>query len=696
MSDRNPRDLGLIFGSFNLGFISLSVQVVLARLAVSFSGGNEIYLSIFFFLWLLFTGMGAFLIKKIRPRNLFILLAVFVPVSAVQFFLTDKIYGLPAGQLPPPHLYLFGVIVSLFPVCFISGGLFSSVAFHGRGEGRSSRAYWGEAIGALVAGLLTTIYYLAGGRDITLVICLAIICLAVAIPPKFIKVPIIMIALFCLVFGFDAGLENALLKIHYQPFKFKDSVSSRLIRYDATTSSELTTLYASGVKLADFPDEIIGQEIFYWPYLMKPEMKDIAFVGAEFHMVDRLVPKNIKRTYIFPENRWYRLLNEGQYPPEMNVWLKDPISFFSNNKRKLDAISITAGRLLSFYDYRLETHRFLSLCRNNLAAGGILSISIPAYDGMWHPELRKRIVMLHRNLRSLFPGIRIIPGERLTFICSDDPLWKPELAALLERCDNLQLRSPYFNGPMISSRLNDFKLHQTLKQLEGDEKQPHLLSIGHGLAYYLSQFGAWYGLRGFASLYTIVTLLIVGIIITLISGNFADKRFLPLINIFYFGICAFLIEIIALFYIQILGGYMYLALGMIMGLFMAGMVLGAFWGTYISFKQPLLKIILGSSMIPYVIFTVLGLLSLLQPQCEWFWLLLVGLAGIAGGLGYTTNAKSFDNRPGLPYGIDLAGAMVGTTISVGLLVATISYEAVFLAISLIGLALFATNWRTRG
>mgnify|MGYP007051591378 CR=1 FL=1 len=696
MSDRNPRDLELIFGSFNLGFISLSVQVVLARLAVGFSGGNEIYLSIFFFLWLLFTGAGAFLIRKIRPRLLFSLLAIFVPISAIQFFLTDKIFGLPPGQLPAPHLYLIGVIISLFPVCFISGGLFSSVAFHGRGAGRSSRAYWGEAIGALAAGMLSTIYYLAGGRDIALAICLAMVCLAVAIPPKYIKAPLIILAMVFLASGFDAGIENALLRIHYNPFKFKDSVSSRLIRYDATVSAELTTLYAGGVKLADFPDDIIGQEIFYWPYLMKPEMKDIAFVGAEFHMVDQFVPKSIKRIYIFPENRWYRLLDDGQYPPEMNIWLKDPISFFSGNKRKLDVISITAGRLLSFYDYRLETRRFLDLCRNNLAAGGILSISIPAYDGMWHPELRRRIVTLHRNLRSLFSGIQIIPGDRLTFVCFDEPWSKPSLSALLERCDSLQLQSPYFNKPLIMTRLNDFKMNQTLKQIEAEERRSHLLAIGHGLAYYLSQFGSWYGLRGFVNLYTVITLLIVGIAVTLISGNFADRRFLPLINIFYFGFCAFLIEIIALFFIQILGGYMYLALGMIMGLFMAGMVFGAFWGTYITFKHPLLKMILGSSMIPYIIFTILGLLSLLQPRCEWFWLLLVGLAGLAGGLGYTTNAKTFDNRPGLPYGIDLAGAMVGTTVSVGLLVATIPYESVFLAVSLSGLALFATNWRTRG
>ncbi|NLI16089.1 MAG: hypothetical protein GX409_07385 [candidate division Zixibacteria bacterium] len=691
----DPRNLELIFSSFNLGFIALSLQVVFARLAVGFAGGNEVYLSIFFFFWLMFTGAGAFLIKKINPRRLFLLLCLMIPISATIFFISPRLFGIMGQELVPPHIFIITIAIALFPICFLNGALFSSVAFQGKGEGLSSRTYWGEAVGALGGGVITTLFYVCGGRDFTLLILIIAVCLAAAFRIKILKYLIFGAGLFGFFLGMGDPIENELLRFHYRPYHYIKSVSGRLIRYDIVKSNDIATLYSGGIKVADFPDDIAGKEIFYWLYMVKPDMKDIAFVGAEYHMVDKLVPPNIKRVYVYPDNDWRSLLDKSFLPPEDNTWVTDPVAFFKNNPRKFDAISVSLGPLLSFYDYRLETKRFIGLCRLNLAAGGVFSLSVPAYDGLWPNDLRSRLSIIYANLKRNFADVQLVPGSNVTFLCSDSLGFKINAENLCRRYDELGFNSSYFNCSMINSRLNDLKVHQAQSQLAKTVSFFEPMTIGYGLSYYFSQFGIKYGFKGFVNVYTILALLSIIVALTLLFGNIWQHKSLTLLNIFYFGAGSFILEMTAMFHIQLLGGYMYVAMGLIIGLYMAGMVFGSFWGAFIVFKNKYLKLILNSSLIPYFLFAILSLACLVQLEYIWFWMAMAGMAGVAGGLGYSINARVFDNRPGLPYGIDMSGAMVGTVVVAALLIGTISYFMIYCVMAVSGLLLFATNWRSQ-
>lgn len=412
-------------------------------------------------------------------------------------------------------------------------------------------------------------------------------------------------------------------------------------------------------------------------------------------MVDKFVPPTIKRVYIYPDNDWRSLLDKSFLPPEENTWVLDPISFFRRNPRKFDAISVTLGPLLSFYDYRFETNRFIELCRLNLAAGGVLSLSVPANDELWTNDLKSRLINIYINLKRNFADVQIVPGSNLVFLCADSLGLKINLADVSNRCAELQLNSPYFNDGLIASRLNQLKVHQAKSQLTGYTAYSRPMSIGYGLSYYFSQFGIKYGFKGFVNVYTILALLSIIIALTLLFGNIWQQKSLTLLNIFYFGASSFILEMTAMFHIQLLGGYMYVAMGLIIGLFMAGMVFGSFWGAFIRFGNKYLKMILNSSLIPYFLFAILSLGYLVQLEYIWFWMAMAGMAGVAGGLGYSINARAFDKRPGLPYGIDMSGAMVGTVVVAALLIGTLPYFAIYCLIAISGLLLFATNWRSQ-
>jgi len=695
LPNRNSRRLGLIPDAFYLGFISLSIQVIYARLAVGFAGGNEVYLSIYFFFWLMFTGIGALVIKKLNPAKLFIAFGISSVLMAIAFFSVSKLAGIFAGQIIPPGLFLATIAVILLPVCLLNGGLFSLIAASFMGKYRSGMTYWGEALGALAGGIVTTIYYSAGGRDYSLLFFIGCICFIPLIKNNYFKkIVIIFCGIIIALSGVGDLWENLLLKIRYHPLAFQNSVCGRLIRYDSVRTGEITTLYSGGLKLADFPDEIAGQEIFYWPYLVKPDMSSAAFIGAQLNMVDRLIPESIDRLYIYPEKKWRKLINKDFVPSEEICRAIDPLAYLKRREKKFDAIIVNLGYLLSLSHRRYETGKFFNLCKSNISEGGILSVSVPAYDGIWRDDLKQRLNEIYKNLKKYFNTVSVIPGSRLTYVCGDSLKAEISPEVLVNRCYELNIDSPYFNPALITSRLNSFKLDQVEKQLSAQEKDTGELAIGHGLSYYFSMFDFSRNFKKIVNYRSIgiLVLIVLGIVLTL--GRFNGGNFLPLINVLYFGAFSFIIELMVLYYFQLSGGYLYMALGIIVGLFMAGMAGGAFWETYNYNRKPYLpKNISKGSLLAIILFGILTSLLLLGHDKQWILLIVVVLAGFAGGLGFAANAKLYDRNPGLPYGVDLGGAMIGTAVGLGILYSTMHINEMISIFGIIGIILFATNFK---
>ncbi|MCP4583414.1 MAG: hypothetical protein GY839_17535 [candidate division Zixibacteria bacterium] len=686
----DTRRLGLVPGAFYLGFISISIQVVYARLAVSFAGGNEVYLSLYFFLWLLFSGIGSLLIKTIRPVFLFFALGLFSFVSASLFYLAPQFTNSLPGQLIQPSQYFLTITIALLPVCLLNGGLFSSIANRLEGKGRSGKTYWGEALGALAGGLAITIYYSFEGRDFSYLLFIAIICFTRVLRDyKLLKALLLIAGVIILVARLGDSIEDKLLKYRYRPFELKKSLSGRLVRYDTIQTGELLSLYSGGMKVADFPDMITGQEIFYWPYLAKPDIRNIAFVGAETHMVDNYIPSRLSGLFIFPDDTWQAALKAEHMPAIEICRITDPIAFFDINRRRFDAIAINLGPLLSLYEHRLETARFFSLCRESLTENGILSITVPAYEGIWRDDLRCRLSDIYVNLLAIFGKVGFIPGQNLIFIAGNDVDLEP--TRMIENLAELAIDSPYMTPELINVRLNSFKIEQTENQLSGINEISGDLTIGHGLSYYFSKMGLTFSFEKYINKSSIAVTLFCIVLMAFVFSGFTGKKFIGLVNIIYFGLASFLFEILIFYYIQLQGGYLYIALGVIIGLFMLGMAAGAFSGTYYTDRNKMPKTINRGLILTFLLYILLSGLFLLTHDSKLVLLIINVLAGFAGGFGFTLCANKFDSKPGLPYGFDLGGAMVGTAIGLGILLATISIHEVLVALIAISFVLLATN-----
>jgi hypothetical protein len=164
-----------------------------------------------------------------------------------------------------------------------------------------------------------------------------------------------------------------------------------------------------------------------------------------------------------------------------------------------------------------------------------------------------------------------------------------------------------------------------------------------------------------------------------------------LITIAYFGAASFLMELLAIFRIQIMGGYLYIVLGIIVGFFMAGLALGVFLFLRFTKLEKLPKFVIKGPNLALALFAFLAAIFPFIRGSENALLIFVALAGFSGGYGYASLADRLGNNPGLPYSFDLLGASVGNIAGLALLFGTVSE---MLAIGLCcggGLLLIATN-----
>lgn len=690
MSGKYTRGLGLIRQAFYLGIISISLQVVLARLAVSFAGGNEVYLSFFFALWLIFTGIGAFVIKKPKPELLFVFLGICCLLFPSLYYLAPKIFGFLSGQLIPLWAYVLISAAIAFPICLLNGGLFSVIAIHIKGESKPGKAYWSETLGALFGGIAATVFYYLGGRDYSFLLGIAILCLFfVPLKARMLKLTALIISLMTIFLGLGNHIEDKLLTYHYKPFQYKGSASGRLVRYDAVRTGEITSVYSGGTKAADIPDYAASSELFYWPFLVKPEMGSIAFIGAEMNDFDSMIPDSVKAYFIFADDSWRELADTDYLSRSYNSIVSDPVDFMRKDECKFDAIVLNLGPLLSLYNKRLETEYFLVQCRDHLHPDGILCLYMDSYRGIWRDDLKKRLNNIYGILKNNYNDVALIPGDRLILIASDSVNY--DLNIILEKYKTLGIDSPYFNEALIRSRLNPFNLKQTLVNLESEYDQCGPLEIGYGLSYHFSQMGDEYILLKALKSYTIAAIIVILILSGIFSGKGQRQSSIHLVNIAYFGAASFALELLAMYKIQLLGGYLYLALGVMIGLFMLGMASGSLWGTYLIESSNLPKTNNKGLPLAMAIMAILSMIFYFTQDSQVILLIIIGLAGFGGGLGFATGAGIFNKKPGLPYGFDLLGGVLGTIVGLSVLAGGFDIGSALLGILSGGIILLATN-----
>jgi spermidine synthase len=297
---------------------------------------------------------------------------------------------------------------------------------------------------------------------------------------------------------------------------------------------------------------------------------------------------------------------------------------------------------------------------------------------------------VYATLRSVFPEVLVIPGENARFLAGPRPgslTLDPQ--ELIRRIAARELDLRYVREYYLFDYLNPMRLDYMQAVLKGSSSVPvnrdfEPTCYFNNLLVWTAQvhpalgeaFTAISGV-GLPLFWTVVGVLFLGLL-CLFWKSRGTTRDAVMLNVLVVGGVQMVLEIILLLGFQILEGFVYTQLALIIAFFMAGLALGAGLIALLPSRigNPSRWLILTQSVLALYILGTLGLLLLLQqelqsiplkpPPTSVIFSFLALTSGVLSGLHFSLCVQAVSSSPLLPaasgprlYALDLVGATVG-------------------------------------
>ena len=723
-----------------MGASGIIAQILLLReLLVNFHG-NELSIGIILANWLLLESAGAFLlgkqIDKTRQKiELFILatllLAIFLPVSVyLSRILKDLLAGAPGEAAGLARIFYSSFLV-LVPVSFIHGGLFTFGckihSLHSRKYADDSassigKVYIYETIGAIVGGVCLTFLLIPYFNSFHIAFSVSLLNIIACIlmgasfwkgdfsgSRKFIMPASVLLFVACA--GIMASPAVDIIHMHslrnrwpgQEVVYYRNSIYGNIAVAD---SRGQYTFFSDGTPVITVPtpDIISKEEFVHFPMLFHPDPKDILIIsGGAGGIINEALKHNIERIdYVeldplilkvvkkFPAEMTEKELSH----PKVNIEYIDGKVFVKTTPLRYDVIFIGLDDPSSLSVNRLFTQEFFLLLADRLNPGGIIVFRLPGSVTYIGNEMKNLNACVLNALKNAFAYIKIIPGDstNIYMASASSLLAETGKEMLVKRFEQRGIKTRLIGPFHIEYKLQAQWTDWFLSSLEGSTKQVNQDFSPLGAFFSLSYWNAMLspGTRGLFRVFEKLTLkffifILIGLFVLTVCVLFMARHpvriSLP-VSVAATGFSGMLFDLIIIFSFQIIYGYVFYWLGLLVSVFMAGTLAGSFWVTrnlrdikneFGFFLKTEAAIIIFALVLPVIISTY----GYGQPE-GWFLLdfkiafiaismisgLLIGIQfPLANKIHLAKNQSGLSETAGLLYGADLLGGWASGMIS---------------------------------
>ena len=710
------------------GFAATVAQIIILRELLVLFYGNELSAGLIFTGWLLWSGLGSGLSGRWAlkvPAHipllglLLVCLSAMLPLSVLFIRMTRIIWTLPAGELPSIGKMLLISVTVTGLLCPLSGALFGICwAIHRKkGQNQPLGIYLGEALGSGAGGLIfyfvflpyhsvfTTIWITSG-----MILCISWWLLRPWRPLSNVSFGHLMWIAVSLVVV-SGAVSGSRLDHMSRRWQWGPNLAAV---YDTAyhniallKKEEQVSVFANGLWLFSEPDRLSAEHGVHLALLQHPNPKTILLLGGGIAglLEELLKQPGIRHIdYVEPDPDFIRLLkphlssatDASLQQPRVRLFHRDPRIFMRRSHARYDVILMNMGDPITAQMNRFYTKEFFAHVKQRLLPGGIFSFAVSGGESMLGPTQARFLGSIKKTLLQIFYKTLIYPGDQTRFFATDmSGVLLSDYAALTNRIfeRNLQLR--YIREDILQNALSPLRLDY-LKSILDDtpglavNRDFFPICYFHNLMMWASQWHAV--IQKFLNILVDLKLrwlwtglAIAGVIMVAIFWTGRCKFRAALAgSIFVSGAIEMVLQVVFLLSFQIIEGFVYRQLALIIAFFMAGLAFGAGWISRCNHSPPKTIFARGLFIRVQTLVCVLpiGLMlflpvihgevrNFLSPAAiGWLFSGLSLITGILGGVHFALAVEvmagtgiALEKIGGGFYALDLAGAAAGVLIA---------------------------------
>lgn len=565
------------------GISSIVVQLIIIREFLAQFHGNEFIISLILFNWLILGGIGTLVAHLITPRYWgpsssrlcwlsFILAALSVILIYIIRELRDFffVHGSSVGFYPT----LAYIFLTIAPYCLLIGFILPYSLFVLRAETpdySGTRIYITDNIGDITGGALFSfaLVFLVTPLKAILISNLPLVAtsfLLFSLTGKQRKYLKMMIGAAIILFVFAAG-------IFFEPFSLEPS-EGKLVHYRESRYGRIAvhqdngqyTLFTDGVPVFSNQNQSIAEETIHYPLAQLDNPQSVLLISGEGGIMKELKKHGLKTVdYVELDPRITAVLFKFgliENIEGLNVINQDGRAFLADSDNIYDAIILNLPEPDTFQINRFFTDQFFSLVKRHLAPDGVLSFSMEGYDNYLAEPQRQKLSSLYNTVKNNFKHILLMPGLKIFFLCRDISIKTDIPARLAEKDIMTRYIRGYYDGNLTKERISDLNDLMDPNTPKNSDDSPLLMRL---------MFSQWFAKFSTSPVGFIAVL--AGLTIIYL---FRIKR--EEFVLFSTGAMTMGSEILIIFAFQIFYGYIYFQIGLIITIFLAGLLPGALLG----------------------------------------------------------------------------------------------------------------------
>jgi spermidine synthase len=570
----------VIFLVVTTGVSSVVTQLLTIREFLAQFSGNEFVIAIILFNWLILGGAGAILANlyirffevSISSLSRFSILLSSLPVLQILCIrlLRDTffIYGSSIGFYP----ILAYTFFTIAPYTLLIGFVLPYSLYVLRKENPTfsgSYIYITDNLGDVSGGALFSfvlIYFATPMQALFLSGLPLLIAAFILFPGTSRYRPGVLsgtaVAFVILIIGML--LEPSSLSSHKgKPVYYSES---RYGRIEVHQDQEQFTLFKDGIPVSSSQNLSKAEEAVHYPLSQIERVERVLMISADGGMLKELKkykPGIVDYVEIDPKvtDVMFRfgMINKI---PGLNIIHYDGRQFLSGTERIYDAIIISLPEPDTFQINRFYTDQFFSVVKKHLSPNGIFSFSFEGFDNYLAESQRQKISSIFNTVSNYFSQVLMLPGQRIFFLCTDFPIRTDIPKILTGKGINTEYISKYFYGNLSDLRIDHLNNQVDRTTPDNLDQSPRLIRL---------MFSQWFAKYSTSPVWFVAAFMLL---LLLYLFRISKEEYV----LFSTGFITMGSEILVIFAFQIFFGYIYLQIGIIVTVFLSGLLPGAWIG----------------------------------------------------------------------------------------------------------------------